>query len=597
MFFFFKLDSADYSRSKSNFSPPPNQEQNFGEMRTPGMVARLMGLSSMPAATYQTPTKVTEPSKLGDHRDAGSQDWSGTSRSIYTSPQKQQKTERLIVDRRHGNASQFSAPDRRPSWPRRHAHKIASPVKSPRSISSRNKARLLEAAAKVLEPGLQSRNSRVSRRHACLEYSCNGGDGAPGAAAVVHNFSGQFSADMRDVDAPVFGAHGTGVTSLHNSNQWTEEVGNCSIPVRRSDQNLSCQVQPERNGKCPYTSLNEKPVFHDGIQRTTNCVSVTNQDIRKNQQKNMSPVIVSGGPLKQNNQKQNALPASCRAADPEYTTQKFKHRSKEQNTTNPVQDFVSLNKRMTSSTSLRSKRKVMDRIGESHTTAENKSMSTKGRQTSNQHSGSPNKLKTRTATQRAMEKDMIIAKGAGLVSEKPKSASPSCARSGLQRHVESQNVSRCNKKSDIISFPFSSSRKVVPTSPPGDNASRTGSAVKRHSRSQSTHLPRELDFREVQVASSLETAESVFVSQELKHRGIDGRAASSLFEHKSAISVTVESLDDEQKWQTNLMDSVTLCLSKPSKQVQLHETHKVSIFLFLVLNHGHNAKKFLSRTI
>jgi hypothetical protein len=544
--FFFKLDSADYSRSKSNFSPPPNQEQNFGEMRTPGVVARLMGLSSMPAATHQTPTK------LGDHRDAGSQDWSGTSRSIYTSPQKQQKTERLIVDRRHGNASQFSAPDRRPSWPRRHAHKIASPVKSPRSISSRNKARLLEAAAKVLEPGLQSRNSRGSRRHAYLGYSsCNGGDGAPGAAAVLHNFSGQFSADMRDVDAPVFGAHDTGVTSLHNSNQCTEEVGKCTIPVKRSDQSLSCQMQPERNGKCPYISLSEKPVFDDSIQRTTNCVSVTNQDIGKNQQKNMSPVIVSGGPLKQNNQKHNALPAPCRAADPEYTTQRLKLRSKERNATNPVQDFVSLNKRMTSSTSLRSKRKVMDRIGESHTTAENKTMSTKGPQTSSQHSGSPNKLKTITASHRAMEKDMIIAKGAGLVSEKPKSASPSCARSGLQRHVESQNVSRCNKKSDIISFPFSSSRKVVPTFSPGDNASRTGSAVKRH----------------------------------------------SLFERKSAISVTVESLGDEQQWQSNLEESVTLCLSKPSKQVQLHETHKVSIFLFLVLNHRHNAKKFLRRSI
>jgi hypothetical protein len=538
--FFFKLDSADYSRSKSNFSPPPNQEQNFGEMRTPGVVARLMGLSSMPAATHQTPTK------LGDHRDAGSQDWSGTSRSIYTSPQKQQKTERLIVDRRHGNASQFSAPDRRPSWPRRHAHKIASPVKSPRSISSRNKARLLEAAAKVLEPGLQSRNSRGSRRHAYLGYSsCNGGDGAPGAAAVLHNFSGQFSADMRDVDAPVFGAHDTGVTSLHNSNQCTEEVGKCTIPVKRSDQSLSCQMQPERNGKCPYISLSEKPVFDDSIQRTTNCVSVTNQ------QKNMSPVIVSGGPLKQNNQKHNALPAPCRAADPEYTTQRLKLRSKERNATNPVQDFVSLNKRMTSSTSLRSKRKVMDRIGESHTTAENKTMSTKGPQTSSQHSGSPNKLKTITASHRAMEKDMIIAKGAGLVSEKPKSASPSCARSSLQRHVESQNVSRCNKKSDIISFPFSSSRKVVPTFSPGDNASRTGSAVKRH----------------------------------------------SLFERKSAISVTVESLGDEQQWQSNLEESVTLCLSKPSKQVQLHETHKVSIFLFLVLNHRHNAKKFLRRSI
>ncbi|GJM89668.1 hypothetical protein PR202_ga05877 [Eleusine coracana subsp. coracana] len=572
------LDYADYSRSKSegsptNFLPPSDQEQNCSEMRTPGAVARLMGLNSMPASSHQTPTKVTEPSKLGDHRNAGSQsqDWSGTSRSIYTSPQKQQKTERLLDDRQHGNASQFNAPDTRPLWPRRHAHKIASSVKSPRSMSSRNKARLIEAAAKVLEPGLQSRNPL--RRHAYLEYSCNGGDGEPGAAAVLHNLSGQFLAGTRDVDAPIFGIHSIGGTSQHNSTskQWTEEVGKCGIPVRRSDQNLTCQMQPEGNDKCLLISSSQKLRFGDSVQRTTNCVSVTNQDIRRDHPKNMSLGSVSGAPLKQNNQKQNALPAPCKEADPVYSVQKHKHISRERNATNTGQDFVSLNKRMTGSTPLRSKRKVMDRFSQSHTSAENKNMSTKGHQTSSQHSDRSNKLKPNTATQRAMKKDMIIAKGAGLVSEKPKPASPNSKRSDLQRQAVSHNVPRFNKKENI-SFTSSSAMKVAPALALGDNASRTGSAVqgspvdtctKRRSRrnGQSKHLPREVDFREVQGTSTLVTAESVFVNQDkLKHRGIDGRAASSLFEKKSAVPITVESLGDERQWQRNSLDSVTLCL-------------------------------------
>ncbi|GJN15137.1 hypothetical protein PR202_gb02030 [Eleusine coracana subsp. coracana] len=589
------LDYAEYSRSKSegsptNFLPPSDQEQNCSEMRTPGVVARLMGLNSMPASSHQTPTKVTEPSKLSDHRNAGSQsqDWSDTSRSIYTSPQKQQKTERLVDDRQHGNASQFSAPDKRPLWPRRHAHKIASSVKSPRSMSSRNKARLIEAAAKVLEPGLQSRNPL--RRHAYLEYSCNGGDGEPGAAGVLHNLSGQFLAGTRDVNAPIFGAHSIGGTSQHNSTskQWTEEVGKCSIPVRRSDQNLTCQMQPEGNDKCLLISSSQKPGFGDSVQRTTNCVSVTNQDIRRDHPKNMSLGSVSGAPLKQNNQKQNALPAPCKEADPVHSVQKHKHISRERNATNTGQDFVSLNKRMTGSTPLRSKRKVIDRFNESHTSAENKNMSTKGHQTSNQHSDSSNKLKLNTATQRAMKKDMIIAKGAGLVSEKPKPASPNSKRSDLQRQAVSHNVPRFDKKENTVSFTFSSAMKVVRASPLGANASRTGSAVqgspvdtciKRRSRrnGQSKHLPREVDFREVQGTSTLVTAESVFVKQDkLKQRGIDGRAASYLFEKKSAVPITVESLGDERQWQRNSVDGVTLCLSNRSKQVQLHETHKAN---------------------
>ncbi|TVT96749.1 hypothetical protein EJB05_58022 [Eragrostis curvula] len=588
------LDCADYSRSisegsRTNFLPLADQEQNCSEMCTPGVVARLMGLTSMPAASHQTPTKATESSKLGDHRSAGSHDWSGTSRSIYTSPQKQQRTERLVEDRRHGNSSQFNASDTQPLWPRRNAHKIASPIKSPRSISSRNKARLIEAAAKVLEPGLQSRNPRPSRRHAYLEYSCNGGDDAPGgAAAASHNLPDQ--GGLCDVHAPRLVP--IGASSLQNSasNQLTEEVGKCNIPVRRSDQNLSCQMQPDGNDKCLQVSLSEKAVFGDSTQRTSNTASVANQDIRKVQRKNMAPGGVPGGPLQQNNLKQNALPVPCRVADPGYTVQRRKHRSRERNVTKSGQDFVSLNKRMTGCTSLRSKRKEMDRFGESHTSQENTRMSTKGRQISPNcarrlHSDSSNKQTSKTAAPRNMEKDMIIEKGVGLVSEKPKSTSPNRARSDLQRQAMSHKVSRFNKKSGTASFTFGSPMNIAPTSP--DDASRTGSSVhessvdtspRKHScrDGHSTYLPRELDFKKVQGASSLGTTESCFVSQDkLKTRGIEGIAASSLYKVESAVPVAV--LGDEQQWQGNSVESVTFGLSNPSKPDRLRETREADV--------------------
>ncbi|KAG2625961.1 hypothetical protein PVAP13_3KG282900 [Panicum virgatum] len=594
------LDSAEYSRSKvesngTSHYPQSGQDRNCGEneMCAPGVVARLMGLSSMPAVNHLRPTKATDSTELGDHWNSCPQDWSGTSRSIYTPPQKQQKTGQVIDDRRQDNGSQFNAPDTRPLWPRRHVHKVASPIKSPRSMSSRNKARLIEAAVKVLEPGLQSRTRRFSRRHAYLEYSCSSDDGVPGGAAVLHNLSDQFLRDMSDVDAQRLGAHNMGATSQHNStsNKWIEEdTSRKSFLLRRSDQNVPCQMQHEGNGKYLLTSSSENPVFEDSAKRTSNCVAVTNGDAGKIQPRSTSRESARRGPLKQNNLKQNTLPAACREADPGYMVQRNKHRSGEQNAANTAHDFVSLNKKMSGSKSLRSKRKELDRFSQSHTNAENKNMTIKGRQSSSMHSDSSNKLKVKTVTvmPKAMGKDKIIAKGAGLVSEKPKFASQNCARNDFQRQSVPCNVSRGNKKSGIISSNFSSPVKVDATSLCGDNSTRMGTAVqvspvsacpKRHSRRdwQNTSPQRGLVSREVlQGISSLEATESVFFNQdELKNRDIPGgRTASSLFENKWAVRVTEESLSDALLWQRNSVDTVTYGFRDNSKRVQMCETRK-----------------------
>ena len=557
-------------------------------MCAPGVVARLMGLSSMPAnQSHQRPTEATDSAEPGDHWNSGRQDWSGTSRSIYTSPQKQQKTGQLVDDRRHDNAGQFNASDTRSLWPRRHAHKVASPVKSPRSMSSRNKARLIEAAVKVLEPGLQSRNRRLSWRHSYLEYPCSSGDGAPGPAAVLHNVSDQFLRDMCDVDIPRLGAQNIVATSLDNftSDLRTEE-DTCkkSIPSRRSDNNLSCQLQPEYL----FVSSTEKARFGDSVQKISNCIADAKQDVPKKQlRSNISRDSAPHGPLKQNNLKQNALPAACGTADPGYVTQSIKHRSGERNMRNKAQDFISLNKRMNDSASLRSKRKVQDRFGESHTSAENKNMGTKGCRASNLHGGTSNKLKLKTGTPKAMEKDMIIAKGAGLVSEKPKPASPNCARIDFQRQPVPHNVSRANKKSGIVSLTSSSRMKVAPTLR-GDNVSGTGTAVqrspvdncpkRRSSRDCQNMSPqREIVFWEdLQGTSNLESTESVLCNQdEVKNRVIlGGRAASSLFENKNGGHVTEESLSNELLRQHNSVDCAIYDNKGPYKLALLRENRK-----------------------
>lgn len=586
------LDSADYARSRSeghgiSRSPPPSQDSDCNEMRTPGVVARLMGLSSMPSISHERPARATGSSNVDSSEVNGecSEGLPGTSGNMATPHQKQQKPGQLM-DERHDHAGQFSA-DSQALWSgRHHNHKVASPLKSPRSISSRNKSRLIEAAARVLEPGLQSRNRHRARQHARLEYPCNG-DGAARAAAVMHNLPDQFSRDVCNTDAPTSGAHDVGATSLHTS-QWSEENGEkIDAPRRpnRPNQNLSWQLQPEGHSKVlPASSSSEKARFKERDEMIFNATADTYQDVRKVQPRNVSRVNVASGPLKQNNLKQNALPIASRTEDPQHIIQRQKHRIGEQHVASTGKDFVSLNKSMNSSSSLRSKGKVMDEIRMSHGSVQNKNLSKKGQRTNGLRSDSSNRLKLSTASPKGMEKDMIIAKGAGLVSEKPMTASPNYVRNDLLRQAEPRNASRCND-SDVVSFTFSSPMKAIPTSLFSENTSGKGSAVlgspngacpKRNSHRDCQTIPSERELvsrKKLQGTSSLEAAESVCSNRnELKNRDTPGgRVTPSLSAKASDFPVLEKSADEEFLRE---LDNLIHCFGELPHPMELREPHK-----------------------
>ncbi|CAM0954076.1 unnamed protein product [Alopecurus aequalis] len=532
------LDSADYARSRNeghgaSRSPTPSQDSNCREMSTPGVVARLMGLSSMPSISHGRSASATDFSEASGHRNECSPSLPGSSGSMATSYQKQREPGKAM-DERHEHASQFNA-DSQALWSgRHHNHKVVSPLKSPRSISSRNKARLIEAAARVLEPGLQSRNRH--RQHARLEYPCNG-DGAARAASVMHNLPDQFSKEIRDADAPTSGARNVGATSLHSftSGQWSEENGKkiAAAASRRPSQDLSWQVQTEGNSKVlPVSSSSEKARIKESDEMIFNATADTYQGVRKIQPRNVYRGNVASSPLRQNNLKQNALPIASRTEDPQHIIQRQKHKTREQHVASRGKDFVSLNKSMNSSSSLRSKGKVMDEIRMPHTSAESKNLGTKG---NGLRSDSSNKPKLRTASPKCMEKDMIIAKGAGLVSEKPRTASPNYVRNDFLRQAEQRNASRCSD-SDIVSFTFSSPMKAIPASLLSENTRGKGSAVlgprngacpKRNSHRDYQNISSESELssrNKIQGTSSMEAAKPVCLinQDELKNRDIPG---------------------------------------------------------------------------
>uniref|UniRef100_A0ACD5U027 Uncharacterized protein n=1 Tax=Avena sativa TaxID=4498 RepID=A0ACD5U027_AVESA len=584
------LDSTDHARSRSegygiNCSPPPSQDKNCREMSTPGVVARLMGLSSMPSTSHERPARATDSSEVDARWNECSQGLPGSSGSMGASHQNQQKPGQLM-DERHEHASQFNA-DSQALWSvRHHNHKVASPLRSPRSVSSRNKARLIEAAARVLEPGLQSRNRHRARRQARLEYPCNS-DGAARAAAVMHNLPDQFSRDMHDHDAPMSGARKVEGTPLHKStpSQWSEENGKKVDAARRPNQDMSRQVQPEGNSKVlPVSSSSEKARFKERDEMIFNATADTYQDVRKVQPRNVSRGNVASSPLKQNNLKQNTLPVAARTEDPQHVIQRQKHRTGEQHVASTGKDFVSLNKDMNSSSSLRPKGKVMDEIRMSHGSLQKKNLSKKGHGTNGLPSGTSNKPKLSTASPKGMEKDMIIAKSAGLVSEKPRATSPNYVKDDLLRQAEPDNASRCND-SDIVSFTFSSPMKSIPTSLASENIRGKGSAVlgspngacpKRNSHRDSQNISSERELvsrKNFQGTSCIQAAESVCSSRdELKNRDVPGgRAPSSLSQKESGFPALEKSSSDEFLRE---LDNLMHGSGELPSHMELREPHK-----------------------
>ncbi|RWV93225.1 hypothetical protein GW17_00044335 [Ensete ventricosum] len=148
----------------------PETEVELGKvMRTPGLVARLMGLESMPVVAQERPRKATDSCCLGSESGSGQvphrvdQDLcleDGGSAKLEIRPQKLQKIggflERQPLD--GGRAKPGVLGKKVLSSPSKNKfHKLASPVKSPR-LPSGGHHRLIKAATKILEPGLQSQN-------------------------------------------------------------------------------------------------------------------------------------------------------------------------------------------------------------------------------------------------------------------------------------------------------------------------------------------------------------------------------------------------------------------------------------------------------
>lgn len=151
------------------------------EMGAPSLVARLMGLESMPSVQRSKPRTASISEICNDREEKFVNNHSGFDKEDLnlekgitkheSRPQKLQKTaltERRAVGRFGAEALQFKTILSR-SKKHHHHPKLASPAKSPRILSGsrRNTSRLIDAATKILEPSLQATN----RAKSAITYS------------------------------------------------------------------------------------------------------------------------------------------------------------------------------------------------------------------------------------------------------------------------------------------------------------------------------------------------------------------------------------------------------------------------------------------
>ncbi|KAK6128495.1 hypothetical protein DH2020_037779 [Rehmannia glutinosa] len=165
-------NSGGFPTTKNNNGSNNADIDKQHEMRAPGLVARLMGLESMPALQRDKSKKAPSSNYARGKTDKFVDNVNGYSKEELNvekggiknelRPQKLQKTnvcERQPITRFGAEKLPFKSVL---SKSRKHHPKLPSPVRSPRNISRKSSSKLIGAASRILEPGLQTGRSKCA---------------------------------------------------------------------------------------------------------------------------------------------------------------------------------------------------------------------------------------------------------------------------------------------------------------------------------------------------------------------------------------------------------------------------------------------------
>ncbi|KAL6010849.1 hypothetical protein ACLOJK_001291 [Asimina triloba] len=492
---------------------PSNDSERNNGMQAPGLVARLMGLESVPAVRRDKPKKPSVSEFCSDQGGKSMKQVDNLARTqdLYyydqdsssekgqakgdSRPQKLQKTgffDRRPVSKFGAEALQLRNVLSRSK--KQHHHKFSSPVKSPRILSTRNAARLMEAATKILEPGLQATN----RAKCSLTYpgsrrlSMEGQASIEGSESSFVNHPGQpifpFDAkslivqpscsncgnvldamDFRpriDTRDPDFSSSTSDFSnaSSHDSGKSKMELCDLSNEQEKDTDNMTSVFVKDQEEALPLTqakanvhrrtpnSLNKKlphiPGDQDCYKPNTKC-------------KSQKPNPVKA--LKQNNQKQNGIRGIKDEVPqkPKWSNRQIRN-DVAANACGQAKDFVSLNRSISNiSTRPRLPKNVTDncRMDMERTMCSKKdstrvkTLARKRRPiTSTPMAESIGSINSGYGKQRNVRNDASNRNGVGF---NTRNVSRSCVKTGPPKLVEGKSSSS-SKDSDIVSFAFSS---------------------------------------------------------------------------------------------------------------------------------------------
>ncbi|XP_073003955.1 uncharacterized protein [Typha latifolia] len=395
--------------------PRIKKVEDDGRMRAPGVVAKLMGLDSVPVVRREKP-KESSQSHVDGIRNEASQELS------VANPQKMQNVDKFSDSKASGIGRGVRSDL---SKSKTYHHKFVSPAKSPRSLSGMNKAQLLEAATKILNHGSGS-GDQPARSFTVSEEASNGSlcSSCRNSGEIVElRLSGK-EAERTDQENTKKNAHVK--SKLQNKAALLH-------PVQAKGTARNAPIISNNRGRTASLVIQDK----SNLQNRARDSVEAKTHVRNTQHKNMPQKNASSNSaLKQNNLKQNQLYSVNKEAVPKPVVRSNQLRIRDQNATNGAKNFVSLNKNLSYCADLRSKIEVSDRMDRVKGSLENKNIIRKRWSDNDLQNENAGILRLKFAVERTVGKELIKGKGAGLVSKKPISQNHARSDSGKQAELD-----------------------------------------------------------------------------------------------------------------------------------------------------------------
>ncbi|KAJ6833774.1 uncharacterized protein M6B38_338755 [Iris pallida] len=433
--------------------PDPQPEPDTGSrMQAPGIVARLMGLESMPVVPHERPRKALD-SKFGNDDD-GRFDRSRLDQGLFLdnagggkAESRPQRIERLFEK---GAVEVFHRGLVGGSRKNQQVRLGPPPVKSPRLLSRSNTARLVHVANRILEPR--------SRGECAIAYKDpfageEEGVGEPLTGPILGSCSSCSSlVAVKEPAVSEFGCSALNSGNLFEEGNDLKSSATLSGQSNNGSEGNQTKPMPGENGtKSKSTGALNGQVKKGSlaIQAKLNAESRARNPVERKRDNHSNKSYV-----KKNGSRQNLLPASREEVTSGVKVCSRRQAASELNELHGSKDFLALNESLNNCARLRSPSKVSgSQSPELERNRWEKNVGGKKRPINSSQIGSVRAAGSTPGKQKSVPSDVINRKE--FVSNQ--SSGSSCAKTAI-RKLDGNNLSGC-KNNGIVSFTFNSPTK------------------------------------------------------------------------------------------------------------------------------------------